>query len=52
MQHIVCKLNRGGVDLDSSWKNFSYRFRAAKENGKWKIAYMGGFDFEKGILKD
>lgn len=26
------------------WKNFSYKFSVVKENGKWKIAYLEGFD--------
>lgn len=41
----------GGLNsnMDSSWKEFSYNFRTVKENGKWKIAYMEGFDFEQGV---
>jgi hypothetical protein len=35
--------------LHSSWEEFSYKFRAIKENNKWKIAYMQGFDFEESI---
>ena len=44
----------GGLDskMDSTWNDFSYKFRTIKENGKWKIAYMEGFDFDKSILKD
>lgn len=44
----------GGLDskMDSTWNDFSYKFRTVKENGGWKIAYMEGFDFEKSILKD
>lgn len=34
-------------DIDSGWKEFSYRFRVEKENGKWRIAYLQGFDFEQ-----
>ena len=30
-----------------SWKAFSYKFRVAKENNTWKIAYLQGFDFKK-----
>jgi hypothetical protein len=37
---------------DTGWKNFSYKFQVVKENGKWKIAYMQGFDFTEGIKKD
>lgn len=29
------------------WKEFRYTFRVVKENGKWKIAYLEGFNFEE-----
>lgn len=32
------------VDSDPDWKDFSYKFSVVKENGKWKIAYLEGFD--------
>jgi hypothetical protein len=35
---------------DSNWKNF--RFRVIKENNKWKISYMEGFDYNESIRKD
>ena len=42
-----------GKDINSdpgwAWEDFRYKFRVIKENGKWKISYMEGFDFEKGI---
>lgn len=37
---------------DSDWKKFTYRFRVVKENGKWKIAYLEGFDFKKAVRKE
>jgi hypothetical protein len=39
----------GNLDQDTneSWKEFNSFFRVVKENGKWKIAYMHGFDFKK-----
>ena len=39
----------GGLDINinSAWKEFSYKFRAVKENGKWKITYLQNFDFEE-----
>ena len=38
------------VNEDSiSWSDFSYKFKVAKEENKWKISYMEGFDFEEGI---
>ena len=33
---------------DTGWKDFKYRFRVVKEDGKWKIAYLWGFDFKEG----
>lgn len=35
------------LEADSDWKNFAY-FRVVKENGKWKIDSMEGFDFKEG----
>jgi hypothetical protein len=53
----VIKLNEDSAQLiwkwgllelkQSSWNDFSYKFRAVKENDKWKIAYLQEFDFEK-----
>ena len=34
-------------NTDPSWKDFAYRFRVAKENDKWKISYLEGFDFKR-----
>jgi hypothetical protein len=31
------------------WKDFSYKVLVTKESGKWKIAYLQGFDFKEGI---
>jgi hypothetical protein len=39
-------------NYDASWKDFEYKFRVVKEDGKWKIAYMEGFDFNESIRKD
>lgn len=43
----------GGLksDTDPSWKRFSYKFRVVKQNGRWKIAYLEGFDFKISIAK-
>lgn len=41
-----------------TWRNPGWsedsgnKFRVVKENGKWKIAYMEGFDFKEGTRKD
>jgi hypothetical protein len=37
---------------DASWKAFSYKFGVEKENGKWKISYLQGFDFKESTRKD
>ncbi len=34
-------------DTDQSWKDFSYKFRVVKENNKWRISYLQGFDFKE-----
>jgi hypothetical protein len=38
------KLSR---DVHQDWRNFSYKFRVKRENGKWKISYLQEFDFNK-----
>ncbi|MBG8555556.1 hypothetical protein [Hymenobacter guriensis] len=51
----IINLDKGEVDWkwgklesnsDIGWKNFSYRFRVVKEENKWKIAYLQGFDLK------
>ncbi|QKG56336.1 hypothetical protein GKZ68_06605 [Hymenobacter sp. BRD128] len=37
------------VDADPGWKDFSYKFRAVKENGEWRITYLEGFDFTEAL---
>ncbi|MDO3641540.1 hypothetical protein [Mucilaginibacter sp. L3T2-6] len=36
------------ADMSPDWKEFNYRFKVQKEQGKWKIAYLDGFDFKQG----
>ena len=43
------KLNAG---THSSWRDFKYKFKVVKENDKWKITYLTGFDFKEGTRKD
>lgn len=31
------------INADISWKEFTYRFKASKDSGKWKITYLQGF---------
>lgn len=33
-----------GDNPDPAWKEFAYTFRVARENNKWKITYLQGFD--------
>lgn len=40
------------TDTHSSWKEFAYKFRVVKENDKWKVAYLQGFDFIESTRKD
>ena len=40
------------AETHSSWKEFANKFRAVKENDKWKIAYLTGFDFKESTRKD
>lgn len=39
-------------DAHPSWDERGYRFRVVKENERWKISYLTGFDFEEGTRKD
>jgi len=38
-----------GADVDSSWKKFTYKFKVEKEDGKWKVSYLEGFDFKESV---
>ncbi|MFI5158177.1 MAG: hypothetical protein ACHQF4_04885 [Sphingobacteriales bacterium] len=41
----------GGLkpDTDPSWKEFKYKFRVKKEDNRWKISYLEGFDFKESV---
>lgn len=49
----IISLNDQEGSLSWTWsepeysKGFEYQFKVVKENGKWKIAYLEGFDFER-----
>ncbi|TWI98759.1 hypothetical protein JN11_02947 [Mucilaginibacter frigoritolerans] len=45
------KWNWGKLDprTDPSWKDFGEPFKVVKEDGKWKISYLRGFDYEESI---
>jgi len=36
-------------DTDPSWKEFRYKFKVKKEDNKWKISYLEGFDFKQSV---
>lgn len=40
------------ANAQPSWNEFAYKFSVVKENDKWKIAYLKGFDFKQGTQKD
>jgi hypothetical protein len=44
----------GNPELNSApdWKDFTYKFGVEKENGKWKISYLQGFDLKESTRKD
>jgi len=39
----------GGIEFANaeSWNEFTYKFSVVKENGKWKISYLEGFNFDE-----
>lgn len=40
------------IDSNSSWKDFRYKFRVVKDNNKWRISFLEGFDFNKSTQRD
>jgi len=46
---LYWKWGRLKKDNDPSWKKFTYKFKVKKENGKWKVSYLEGFDFKQSI---
>lgn len=38
-----------GADVSQDWKDFRYKFKVKKEDGKWKISYLEGFDFNESV---
>jgi len=46
---LIWKWGKLDSNMDSGWKNFLYKFKVVKENGKWKIAYLQEFDFDESI---
>ncbi|MBP1616868.1 MAG: hypothetical protein H6Q14_695 [Bacteroidetes bacterium] len=46
---LVWRWGRLEQNTDSEWKAFRYKFEVAKEDEKWKIDYLQGFDFDESI---
>lgn len=44
----------GKLELNGAkdWKEFGYKFRVVKENNKWKISYLEGFNFDEFTRKN
>lgn len=44
----------GKIELNKAegWKEFVYKFRVVKENEKWKISYLEGFNFDEFTRKN
>jgi hypothetical protein len=36
-------------NVNPDWKTFKYKFKVQKEDVKWKISYLEGFDFKESI---
>jgi hypothetical protein len=34
-------------DVSPDWRTVTYKFNVTKENGKWKISYLQGFDIKR-----
>lgn len=43
------KWGRLNSNVSTDWKNFTYRFKVTREDGKWKISYLQGFDYKDNI---
>jgi hypothetical protein len=46
---VIWKWGKAELITTTSWKEFEYRFKVVKENEKWKISYLEGFDFKQSI---
>jgi hypothetical protein len=46
---LYWKWGKLGVDVSQDWRDFRYKFKVKKEDGKWKISYLQGFDFDDSI---
>lgn len=44
---VTWKWGKPELITEASWKDFEYKFKVVKEDNKWKISYMEGFDFKE-----
>ena len=44
---LIWKWGKPELITEPSWKVFEYKFRVVKENDRWKISYLQGFDFKE-----
>jgi len=46
---LYWKWGKLSAEVSPDWKDFSYKFKVKRENGKWKISYLEGFDLSESI---
>lgn len=44
---LIWKWGKPELITEPSWQVFEYKFRVVKENDRWKISYLQGFDFKE-----
>lgn len=49
---LIWKWGKPELNSVPGWKEFKYKFKVEKVNGKWVIGYLQGFDYKESIRKD
>jgi hypothetical protein len=53
---VVVKMDSNSGELIWNWKKgtdwLNFKFMVVKEDNKWKVSYMQGFDYKEGIRKE
>lgn len=49
---LIWKHGKLSDDSYNDWKNYRYNFSIERVDGKWKISYLEGFDYEQSIKGD
>ena len=44
---VSWKWGKPELITEPGWKDFEYKFKVVKEDNKWKISYLEGFDFKE-----